>query len=58
MTDADGELVAAAALDAIAMVQERVPGNPALIGAQITLVLKTPRGIRLVSCVKEREVTA
>jgi hypothetical protein len=54
MTTDDGQFVAAAALDAIAVTQERITAPHQLLGIQITLIVRTPTGIRIVNTLKER----
>lgn len=56
MTNKDGKLVGANALDAVAVAEERYPGAK-LIGVQTTLILQ-PRGRRsvaIVNVIKERD---
>ena len=53
MNEADGELVAQAALDAIAAAQERYLTGE-LVRIEVRLVLDVPSGRRYVSVVKEK----
>ncbi len=50
MLRADGRLIADAALDAIAGAQERITDpDAAVVGIQVTLVIRTDKGLRIVS---------
>jgi hypothetical protein len=54
MKNADGKFVAESALDAVAHAEERVGGSPELLAVHIMLVLRTPKGVRVISSLKEK----
>jgi predicted RNase H-like nuclease len=56
MTREEGRFVASSTIDACAVVSERIADEDyrCLLGVQVTLIVKTKTGIRVVNTLKER----